>query len=227
MRQLTAVGAIGALVSVSALAQNRVFSTHDFTPGGAGLENPRETWADAKMPGGFPPTQVVGFPVTLESRLTYVVGTIEVRNTDPFNGAVFSGVTAGPGVNGPLAFTLPFGTRRQVVMTQINSRLNVNGIQRYFYGQTPGAGNETRATNARGISVWRDPNPLNDRIAICGETYDEAIIGSQAFPGGWAASNANSPSGFIAVYNGNGDLLWTHHFFAGVEGYDQKLWMTA
>jgi|JI10StandDraft_1071094.scaffolds.fasta_scaffold05723_8 hypothetical protein len=85
-------------------------------------------------------------------------------------------------------------------------------------------------------------NHKETRIAICGETYDSelpksqitqsfptadysAFLHPQQFCRGWAkvhgkgALNVSTaypfglPSGFIAVYNGDGDFLWSHQFF--------------
>jgi len=207
--------AFALAIASSAWAQNVVFSTHDWTASSPAQETLfKETWADVKMPGGFPPTQAafpVGFPATFDTRHTYAVGTIEVNRT--LTGSLFSTQLAEPGTGGPPTFSLPSGGVRQVAMLQFNDVANGNFTQRYFYGESVAFGGDfSRATNARGLSVWRTGNAFTDRIAICGETYDERLLGSQA-PLGWANANTANSSGFIAVYNGNGDLLWTHHFF--------------
>lgn len=211
-RSLIARFAGSALFVSTALAQNTVFSTHDWTMSIGGPEPTvfDETWADVKMPGGFPNT-AAGFPVpfapTIDNRNTYAVGTIEVNFTA---GGMFSNNAANTGGGAPLFFPLGVGVTRQVAMLQFNDAANLNFTQRYFYGTTPGT--LLRAANARGVSVWRTAAPGTDRIAICGETYDQMLPGSQA-PAGWAASNVTRCSGFIAVFDGNGNLLWTHHFF--------------
>lgn len=202
------------------------FSTHDWTEN-INLTNPfKESWADVKTPGGHQ-----GFEGQNETRRTYVVGTIEVQRTGPsgFNPSLplFSEFVAE--ANGLPVFDLagpPPGTqlRRQVVMLQCNDAQDGIVWQRYFYGRSGNpleVENFEKPNNARAVSVWAaervsadeltgDPNT---RIAICGETWDERLVESQA-PLGWSDAGT-SPSGFLAVYNGNGDLLWTHHFFAG------------
>ncbi|MCA8977335.1 MAG: hypothetical protein KDC98_21615, partial [Planctomycetes bacterium] len=109
--------------------------------------------------------------------------------------------------------------------------------QRLFYGDsglwtstTIGPIGRT-ATNARAVSVWPvwkeatgELDQVETRIAICGETYDSRLPNNQFNgTGGWnkfygpiqfqANYPRGLPSGFIAVYRGNGDLLWSHQFF--------------
>ncbi|MBX3464330.1 MAG: hypothetical protein KF830_14255 [Planctomycetes bacterium] len=169
------------------------YSTHDQTQsvGGEGGEF-AEAWADIKTPGD-------GFQ--------YAVGTIEVRDTRP-GIAQFSDEDAIP-ASGIGSFLLPAPNRRQVVILQI-TEVDTQTIdrQRYYYGFTPDQ--LLRATNARGISVWAASSRADTRIAICGEAYDRDLPLSQASP---AAASASAPSGFIAVFNGLGALLWTHHLF--------------
>ncbi|MBX3464351.1 MAG: hypothetical protein KF830_14375 [Planctomycetes bacterium] len=172
------------------------YTTHDWTvwPGGEGGPFV-EAWADVKTPG--------------DGR-QYTVGTIEVRNTD--TGASFSGAPAQP-VSGAPAFTLGPPARRQVVMLQCTDAAQAILWQRYFYGITPD--DETRASNARAVAVWPTDDPLTTRIVICGETYDRALpLEAASFP----AATTLAPTGFIAVLNGDGVLLWTHHVF----GVDQE-----
>jgi hypothetical protein len=170
-------------------AQQIKESTHDWTATtGVGLT---EGWADVKTPG--------------DGR-TYSVGTVTVQTTGglpQFSGAPIS--IAG----GVLPF-FPGAGPRQVIVLQVVDETGPNAIvwQRFFYGTTPL--NFTRATNARAISVWPEANPLDTRVAICGETYDAALPLSQASP---ALSAATESSGFVAVFDGVGTLLWTHHLF--------------
>ncbi|MDP3208692.1 MAG: hypothetical protein Q8M65_06055, partial [Rhodoglobus sp.] len=207
-----AIGAASLLIATNAIAQNVPFSTHDWTLSIAGPEPFlifNEAWADVKMPGGFPVTAAAfppGIPATVDSRFTYAVGTIEVNQTIA---GLFSTqpVTTG---GGAFPFALPGNQARQVAMLQFNNGVNFNVTPRYFYGTTNT--DPLRATNARGVSVWRTGNAATDRIAICGETYDETLPESQALAG-WGFSNAVSSSGFIAVFDGDGILQWTHHFF--------------
>lgn len=196
---------VALFVTHQATAQNTAYSTHDWVVAGAGGEFPRnEAWVDVKSPGGIP-----------GNRFIYTVGTANLQNS----GSLFSNqLTAIPPA--ATAFALPPGSFRQVAVLQVvdddspgTQRLIT--WQRYFFGNTPG--NLTRATNARAVSVWREPTLAATRVAICGETYDQSLPLSQA-PGGWAAASAAAPSGYIAVYDGAGTLLWTHHFFAGANG---------
>ncbi|MCA8973385.1 MAG: hypothetical protein KDC98_01620, partial [Planctomycetes bacterium] len=87
------------------------------------------------------------------------------------------------------------------------------------------------ATNARAVSVWPvwkeatgELDQEETRIAICGETYDSRLPNNQFNgTGGWnkfygpiqfhANYPRGLPSGFIAVYPGNGQFLWSHQFF--------------
>lgn len=167
------------------------------------------------MPGGIPGAAV-------DPRSTYAVGSIQVQYTGP--GALFSGADAvasglPPYNNGPV---------RQVAMLQANFHdlmppsgtvLPGSAAQRwqcYFYGVSR-PGSTTRDTNARAVSAWEAPSPFDARVAICGETYDDALALSQS-PNGWLGSSANGSSGYLAVYNGRGDLLWTYHFFTDKGG---------
>lgn len=202
------------ILPLVAMAQaQEVYGTHDSTAGvvvgGEALEDYRETWADVKTPG--------------DGR-QYTVGTVEVRTTDV--GAQFSGADAtwldDPAdalFPGPIDFAP--GQVRQVVIVQCTNAAPQAAApasfqdiewQRYFYGRSGDAPNfiTNRACNARAISVWPTGDELTTRIAICGETYDARLPGSaETFP----AATAAAPTGFIAVLDGRGELLWTHHLF--------------
>lgn len=175
------------------------YLTHDSTPSAAGENGDFREWgADVKTPGN-------GF--------TYSALTVTVRSTSGtpmFSGADVALPPAG-------VFSLPAPNQRQVGLVQITNAgqaiVNPSGPvagQFYFYGQT--VGDETRATNLRGISVWPAATVADTRIAICGETYDQIIPLSQV-PAGWAGASATTSSGFIAVYDGAGNLRWSHQFF--------------
>ncbi|MFY9345169.1 MAG: hypothetical protein WAT39_21950 [Planctomycetota bacterium] len=195
-----------------------------------------EAWADVKSPGGDPTTQVAfptGFPTTAENRLTYAVGTIEVNFT--LNGFFSNSpqpVGTGGG-NGPPAFGTVGPVTKQVAMLQINLANQTPGLspilsQTYFYGTQAGfptVVRPDRATNARAVSVWGTGNAGTDRIAICGETYEDVLPASQA-PGGWGGANPTTSSGFIAVFDGNANLLWSHHFFDPADPGDQACAIT-
>ncbi|MBZ0153474.1 MAG: hypothetical protein K8J09_18260 [Planctomycetes bacterium] len=222
-RTLIAAIAASAAFAMGAKAQNDVFVTYDHTISPATPEPAfqfNEWWVDAKMPGGWPTTNVgsapngfpLGFPPTFDNRNSYVVGTIEVNTTQ--QGSFFSGLPAETGFGGP-PFFLPLagGAKRQVVMLQFNDVVaNTNGPQRYFYGIDQQGNNTTRAANARAVSVWRGDNALADRIAICGETCDEMLPTSFG-QAPWLNATATDSSGFLAVYDGTGAVLWTRHFF--------------
>jgi hypothetical protein len=155
----------------------------------------------------------------------YKVGTIEVRNTD--DPAWFSVLPTEPqnirrAQDVSAAYVLPAYTEqsppafRQVVVLQITNDVTEElGPQRFFYGENPLTEGEFTFTNARAISVWPAADPEDVRIAICGETYDPRIPLSQA-PSGWPLANSTASSGYIAVFDGNLALLWTHHFFGGL-----------
>lgn len=179
------------------------YLTHDWTePVGIGGESRdfREFWADVKTSGD-------GF--------AYAVGTIEVERTS--SPAFFSTVSASDTV--PPGFSLTNLTR-QVVMLQKTCAVDVPGVgpaqtivaQRYFHGETLSLDPNTRASNARGISVWPAMNPEDTRVVICGEIYDQSSPQSQD-SSGFVAAAGNNATGFIAVYDGDLNLLWTHHFF--------------
>jgi hypothetical protein len=197
-------------------------STHDWTStpaAGPEYDNAelREAWADSKSAGD-------GF--------TYSVGSIEVRDTRIVNGQLpqFSGVDVDlpPGVLGASREFLlmpvgPIGAQfvpvRQIVLLQCVDAFGAIQWQRYFYGGTAALPEEAyyrRWANARGISVWAGPTPQETRIAICGEQQDDMLPLSQD-QGGWVAQPSTHPApdwtGFVAVYDGTGSLLWTHHFF--------------
>ncbi|MBZ0151682.1 MAG: hypothetical protein K8J09_09135, partial [Planctomycetes bacterium] len=185
-----------------ATPQQSRYLTHDWTVPVGGENGDFQEWgADVKTPGD-------GF--------TYSALTITVRDTA--NLPMFSGANVAPPPNPPGVFTLVAPNQRQVGLLQITDAAQaiVNPAgggapgQVYFYG-TSGPG-QTRATNLRGISVWPAVAVADTRIAICGETYDQAIPLSQV-QNGWANSSATNSSGFIAVFDGAGTLLYSHQFF--------------
>ncbi len=191
-------------------APTQWYSTHDWTAS-AQEQVFAEGWVDSKSPG--------------DGRV-YSVGTITVSDTRPASSPQFSGTSVDPRFQSDPGF-FAGSTPRQVVIVQITkaSQTSVGDAtnqdvlaQVYFYGSTPGlAAEDLRSTNARGISVWPAEDPDDTRIAICGETYDETIPLSQDPTTGRASASATTPSGFIAVYDGNLALLWTWHFFGSAE----------
>jgi len=184
---------LSALLGVAAPAQEvqAPFSTHDWTvstTGEGGIFN--EAWADVKAPG---------------DGMQYAVGTIEVNDTA--NTPMFSGSPVSI-AGGAASFTLAAANRRQVVILQATDTNQAIMWQSYFYGLTTGI--LDRATNARGISVWAAADPEDARVAICGETYDAELPLSQD---SFGAATVNAPTGFFAVFDGNGTLLWSRHMF--------------
>src|SRR2546421_194873 len=64
----------------------------------------------------------------------------------------------------------------------------------------------TRVADATGT-----PDRLNTRIAICGETYDDVLPLNQLGTG--LGLGPHQSTGFIAVYDGTGSLLWSYQFY--------------
>jgi hypothetical protein len=185
----------------------RAHSTHDFT---STTDEPRrEVWADVKSPGGG---------------RTYSVGTIEVEEVDGNSTFSFQPIALPPSP----ASSFSGSVLRQIVVLQAVG--DDQGIlwQRFFYGNSNlGEGDVTAGTNARAVSVWNVFDSEGDldldatRISISGETYDRELPLSQAgaiTP--WSQTRSN---GFIAVYDGNGTLQWTHHFFGTGSAADSAI----
>jgi hypothetical protein len=200
------------------------YATHDWLRTGSGCQF-NEGWADVKTPG--------------DGR-TYSVGTIRVDRAGPAVPRPFSGADVGmPPPPSLQAFQLPGSScaAKQVVVLQCVGNGPATGTnadqqilwQRYWYGDSNIQEISRKATNARAISVWpgmgRDgrPDERETRIAICGETYDSTLPQNQ-FDGtmGWTKIDGNPSltsypnglaSGYVAVYNGLGELLWSHQFF--------------
>ncbi|MCA8973884.1 MAG: hypothetical protein KDC98_04145, partial [Planctomycetes bacterium] len=175
------------------------YSTHDWTPQAAGDFD--EMWADVKSPG---------------DGMIYSVGTARViKNYSPIPGqtALFSdeAISAPPEQFWEFDNSLTGNQRQVVVLQASNEDYAVSqGIvwQRFFNGNQAGA---ALHANARGISVWPDQDPADARIAICGETQSFYLPYSQDVWGNGASGIAGH--GFIAVYDGTGDLKWSHLFF--------------
>ena len=186
------------------------YSTHDFTlpVPGPDPNNFQEWMVDVKTPGD-------GF--------TYSTGTITVNRTRPVPTS-FSGSAAFPPVAG-MDFDLGSSggmlRQRQIGILQIIKPDSISPgqvihKQTYFYGSSLPE-DDDRATNVRGIAVWPTGVPSTTRVAICGETYDKTLPLSNA-PAGWPLATATNSSGFIAVFDGDAVLKWTHHFFGGNVG---------
>jgi hypothetical protein len=183
--------------------QQLPFSTHDWVS--PPMTAP-DTWADVKSPG--------------DGRI-YSVGTTKIRTTD---GGLphFSGK---PTLPPPLPAPQLGGqvTEKQVVILQVadpDNPAHPDGLawQRYWFGHDSNISSGLlRPSFARGISVWPAQDPsgapddLNTRIAICGETYDQVL--PQAATPDRTNFSGDYAAGFIAVYDGNGELLWSYHFY--------------
>jgi hypothetical protein len=198
-RVLTSILGIAALIGIARegsaqlLTEQTRYTTHDWTLP-TGLDY-REFWADVKTPGD-------GY--------AYVLGTIEVRDTQL--GAQFSQQAADAFLG--TEFSLFPGAVRQVVMLQkVDTTTQLNAPQKFFCGTSPLSIANLRSTNARGISVWPAATEGDTRVVICGETYDQNLPLSQDPNVGFAAANGTNATGFVAVYDGALRLLWTHHFF--------------
>jgi hypothetical protein len=199
----TVLGLGREAVAQGAPVQNR-FSTHDWTlptfvPGSGepiiGENDFREFWADVKTPG---------------DGSAYSVGTVEVRTT--FN-AFFSGAQAAPPAQ-LIGFTVPPGPAAQVVILQQAAVADAPiGWQRFFHG-TNQLG-LPRGTNGRGVAVFPAAVPGDTRIVICGESRDETLPDSNV--GFWPGANATGTAGFLAVFDGSGNLRWSHHLFGAAE----------
>ena len=192
-----------ASLLAQAMPQPPAYSTHDWTVTGS-ADPLAEGWADVKTPWG-----IAG------ERRTYSVGTVEVRFTGPDSSpAQFSLADAlvRP-VGWPLITILGTAARRQVALLQVVNEDQSIAWQRFFYGDTNLAGSGLlRQTNARAIAVWPSVTEADTRIAICGELTEELIPLEDYGTPTVVASN-NIWQGFIAVYDGLGELQWTHHLY--------------
>ena len=196
-----------ALVAVSLVGQHIRYATHDWELQAATGNSASAAWSDVKTPG--------------DGR-TYSLGSARVTNTRHQSVPVtFSGVggtgssspTQGPGIaNGPGAC---------VAVLQVTDVSGSILWQRFFHGDG-GATNPTTVNTTRGrsVSVFPGATELETRIAICGETFDQRIPPFPPLPAlapesevGLGAGLTGPSSGFIAVYNGLGNLLWSHLLF--------------
>lgn len=203
---LTIVGIAAPTIAQSSEA-TMVYSTNDYTTGGTApspLDWSEEGWADVKTVRAWLPS-----PAIWGTR-TYSVGATTVSEAmDPPSVAgyfSYSPIELSTGMSG----FLPSGTdRRKVVILQaVDQTNNAQTIawQRYFYGSSFSASLGGHATNPRAVAVWAAEDPANVRVAICGEMFDEDLPAD----GLGSIGTATRPSGFIAVYNGNGVLRWSH-----------------
>jgi len=164
----------------------------------------REVLADVKSPGD-------GY--------VYAVGTAKVEDLTQ-QVMEFSGAPILRPVHDTAGFFFLGGTKQAVFLQVTDAMTGAiglpssgpnNGIgQIYFYGNLVSGFPTSLANNARGISVWPDQDRYKMRIAICGDTYEGSLpSGSPPNPN----ASAIHASGFIAVYDGWLNLLWTHQFY--------------
>lgn len=135
---------------------------------------------------------------------TYLVGTAQVQITGGTAGYSEWPVLS-PTFGWPVFDLRSTQLTRQVAIVQCRDAEQAIVWQRFFYGFTE---NEHRYTNARAIAVWEDPNPLLARVAICGETCEQQLPLSQLSTPLSSATDVD-PTGFVAVFNGEGTLLWS------------------
>ena len=113
---------------------------------------------------------------------------------------------------GPLNFT-DVTSSRQIAILQVTDSSGVILWQTYFYGRTLGGGNlgGGRSTFGRAVAVAPGATPSETRIAICGETDDRELPNAITLPN--THTGNNFASGYIAVYDGIGNLKWSRQFY--------------
>lgn len=149
----------------------------------------------------FPTQDVWADVATPESGRFFATGTTTVVNTDPvaFPQPLFSNITtAGPQpyVSGPRQVGVVRGTTSSGQVWQ-----------NYFYGIS--APSSAGSTYCRAISVSVGADDLQTRVAICGETFEQNLPNSPTGP----SPNVFESTGFIAVYDGLGTLLWSYQLW--------------
>jgi hypothetical protein len=111
----------------------------------------------------------------------------------------------------------PNDPARQVVMLQqADTSTNNLGWQRYYHGTN--LNGALLATHGRGVSVWPAATPADTRIAICGESQDQVLPLTNTDADGWPGAGGPGSAGFVAMFDGAGNLLWSHHFFGVAPG---------
>lgn len=172
------------------VSQSLQSSTYDW-PNGVSLCSD-DRWMDVKTPG--------------DGR-TYCIGTTVAPDTDPLTGPHhFSNAL----VEGPSNFQAVTSSRQIAILQVIDSS---GGIvwQRYFYGKTPGQTGGGLSTFGRAVAVFPGATPLETRIAICGETFDEFLPNAVTLPNTHFGNLY--ATGYLAVYDGVGNLKWTRQFY--------------
>ena len=187
------------LVAGGLTAQHLAYSTHDWQRLTASGVDSSASWSDVKTPG---------------DGLTYAVGSTWVDHTDHSVQFVqFSGVGGtGPGSQTQGPPNGPDGQGAIVAVLQVTDAQGGIQWQRFFHGDGGGlAPLVVTTTRGRSVSVWPGPTPEATRIAICGETFDQRL---PPFAAGSPESGLTTgSSGYIAVYNGLGELRWNHLLF--------------
>jgi hypothetical protein len=195
------MGAVAAALTTSLTGQHLAFATHDWQRLTATGFNASGAWSDVKTPG--------------DGR-TYAVGSTWTDRTDHLGGPVtFSGVgfqgSMSP-TQGPLLTAS--GQGAIVAILQATSADGAILWQRFFHGDGGATSPDTTTTTrGRSVSVFPGATPQATRVAICGETFDRRLPLSAAESGLSQTLSQGATSGFVAVYNGEDDLLWTHLLF--------------
>jgi hypothetical protein len=210
-RSLTkAAAAMATMVCASVgVAQSgpaqRVYSDYEFTSTSGASTTLREVAADVKTPGD-------GF--------TYVVATINVEDT--LNNPKYSNADVDLPNGIASGFVMSSGSRQVIVVQKTSSSESIVA-QRYFWGTTNGVAQENGlgyATNARAIAVHPGTDEADTRVVVCGDTYDEVLPQCLNAPLGNPNFSSGHAAGFIAVYDGGLNLLWTHHFYGAADDGD-------
>jgi hypothetical protein len=170
----------------------RGFVDHDFTTTVGSATTLNERFVDIKTPGDL---------VSANSR-SYVVGTIDVDSN------VTSPTFSGTQILVPTIGWSSFATLHQVGILQCRDASQAILWQKYFYGSdlsTP-----ARWTNLRAVAVWPTDAEADTRVVICGETTHTTLpLGATL-----AGATTTAPTGFVSVFDGAGNLLWTHRFYS-------------
>jgi hypothetical protein len=172
-----------------------VTATHDWVNRASTSSGPTDDrWSDVKTPG--------------DGRI-YSVGTARPDSSDPFTNPLFSDSSVFAD-----GTSLYVTSSRQVAVLQVVDSANQSILwQRYFHGATLGQTGGGLSTHGRSVSVFPASDPMETRIAICGATFDQVL--PKVEPAGTSNTNFGNTysGGFLAIYNGAGDLLWSYHFF--------------
>jgi hypothetical protein len=106
-------------------------------------------------------------------------------------------------------------TMRSVAVLQICEEDGsiLQNAQACFHGRAESQPNPQSGLSnyARAIAVLPGVDALDTRVVICGETFDSHLPEAKTPPN--AGHLAGSSTGFIAVYDGRANLLWSYQFY--------------